>query len=1780
MSSFEIDYEEDLISRIQNLIVSYDKDSILKEYLQNADDSGATELIITFDKQNYNNLIDTPFEQAKGNALLIYNNSQFKDKDFKSIVKISARGKTGNANSTGRFGQGFSSSFSISDHPSFISNGRAYWFDVLKVAVSKDKTKSIQGWKYQNSNEINPWLDTFKIAGFKKNTNFNVTIFRLPLRDKISSENSKISNEIFTYEDFLKWVDEWKKGSKNLLFLRHIHRLVLQEADETGNIKILLEIKTENKEEIENINNQIQNEFNGKTLLEICKNWEIHDKNLPIFQYKHNFQIRYANQVEYKTYAVVNGLFRGTDNNLIEKAKRVLDITQNPRKVLSWAGVAVELNSNNEPIKTESKLFTFLPLPIKSNYPVHIHGWFDLNSYRTQITYHGSGYDNEVSIEWNQLLLKEGVAKAWSLLIDYLKKESKENYIFWAKDTEFSLNDYLIEGFYENISNLSCLYTMYKDTKEWLSPKENELFYLKRDTNDKIMEPLQKHFKIVLSKPPNYIVENFSDIGIELTEITPEFLRDYLKEESKNIQFPIAIDNMPIAMLQKKEWLIEVLKFCAGDEKYDLIDGLPLELTLDKSIYKVESDVLFDSNPNLILFQDLKYLFIDQTIVNAIENRDNLPDSWLSPTLKNKLSLLYEYWDELEISKEWIEEIIHEIENSSKEEIEDALEVIQKLEIVYQEDESYTTLFSSIEEFSPFMPRDEDIPNNLTYLERIGMNVIHRDYIKLYKPLLEYDGLITQLSSVTLIKHLLNLDDFSFFKDKDTRECIIDLMTKKIEWFDSLSSFEKSQFYETPFIETVDSRLYAKNSDVKLYLPSDFTPPKDIESLTDEYEVISVEPNTNLYALYKKMDIDTLDIENYIKDVIIPFLENTDNIFDRREVLKWLAKEWNNIKNKIDDKIIEKFKNSKIIPSLEDESQLFKANELYIPTIKLPPILDDNQFKSIIFEEEFINKGWIEFLSFLGASEKILSTHIIKKIEEISQDKDKNNAIKLLNYIANHFEIFEEMHILDTLKEYAWFPVEEPKEILKPKNTYSPLKKPNELILKKDVKIAGGYYHLLDTRVKLGKKDEKGEIKPYEMAKKLGITTNIPNEHFFESFRELIKLTPTNGQVANYAKEVYKYIGRRFNHSNEIELDKNKKTILINSQWIEPKYVYQLNINLSNIYSWNSLVKEDDIESELAEGLKLLGVQDKPSLDFLIEFLKQLPQEEKLRDNHLKDAKAILKAIQEDEENDIYDDIPILTQQNILMDPSKVYINDFPAYKKAADKNENLYFCQTQFEPLAKKLNILSINENYKSKIDFYEQSDSSHPIVETIETDYFKEALLRLLYHEKKIEEDEINEDLLYDVLPSNIIFVCSLIIKYTIEDNFLFKSEETTYETNGELYVLKQDDEDDMIELIAKYICDTKNLSRDSFGWLERILRKQMNREAIHNFLDKKKVIELPKKLDIEDEPSLFDESENLPETDIETVSDETTNKEEKYRQTNNISKENIAPPTKPRVSHGDKRKISTSQKDGERKKDIQPPLQPKTSSEIKRSDSNSNSNFTNRQGNRTNNYKSDSSARSNRKIISPNDRKPVYVGKEDLNAGDRSKEQKSMAEEIGELGENYLLKLAKKYVLSPDNDFYKASPNNKGYDITEENRSSGRIVRYIEVKTLTGKWGEGGVSVTEHQFDFAQKQKDRWWLFVIEGINTDSPKVYQFKNPVVEANRFMFDSSWKQLAYQKEDIANQEPKVGDKYEIKIDGEQKIAEITNIKDKGALSKVEMVLENGQKVKVRFKKSWKKIDG
>jgi len=396
-------YKEELISRIRDLIDGYTSRSLLKEYLQNADDAGATELIVTFDETTHESLRETPFEAASGKALLIANNSLFSEKDFQSISEISAQGKKNDPEKTGRFGQGFSSSFSISDHPSFVSNGRAVWIDPTHSGVAVESNEHIFEWNRDKFSLIDSWLTLFHNALDENESIDDYSIFRLPIR----TGKSEISNDLFSLEDFIVWFNEWKGNAQNLLFLRHIRKLVLRHIDASGHKRVLLEIVTQNSSEVDTVKQSIQAEFKD-SLQQTCEAWISSDHSLPLHQYLHHFVISQHDRTVEKTesWAVVNGLFRGPDDCLIEHSLQVLNIENNKRKVLPWAGAAMKLDQQGKGVKLQSNAqwYLFLPLPEPCGYPVHLHGWFDSDSKRERRTYEGDGADKKLLIEWNRLL--------------------------------------------------------------------------------------------------------------------------------------------------------------------------------------------------------------------------------------------------------------------------------------------------------------------------------------------------------------------------------------------------------------------------------------------------------------------------------------------------------------------------------------------------------------------------------------------------------------------------------------------------------------------------------------------------------------------------------------------------------------------------------------------------------------------------------------------------------------------------------------------------------------------------------------------------------------------------------------------------------------------------------------------------------------------------------------------------------------------------------------------------------------------------------------------------------------------------------------------------------------------------------------------------------------------------------------------------------------------------------------------------------------------------------
>jgi hypothetical protein len=83
-----------------------------------------------------------------------------------------------------------------------------------------------------------------------------------------------------------------------------------------------------------------------------------------------------------------------------------------------------------------------------------------------------------------------------------------------------------------------------------------------------------------------------------------------------------------------------------------------------------------------------------------------------------------------------------------------------------------------------------------------------------------------------------------------------------------------------------------------------------------------------------------------------------------------------------------------------------------------------------------------KFLTVLGVPTEIIPQHVVSKVEKIIAENNQTDAIELLNYISNKFEAFVELRyknkpIFEYLKDLAWYPTEEPLEIIRPTKEYT-----------------------------------------------------------------------------------------------------------------------------------------------------------------------------------------------------------------------------------------------------------------------------------------------------------------------------------------------------------------------------------------------------------------------------------------------------------------------------------------------------------------------------------------------------------------------------------------------------------------------------------------------------------------------------------------------------------------------------------------------------------------------
>jgi hypothetical protein len=628
---------ESVTNRLKGILDLYpDGNPILSELIQNADDSGATTVKIMLDHNTYNStsLLDSKLDALQGPSLLVYNDAAFSEDDFRALAKIGQGSKVEKLATTGRFGLGFSSTYHLTDTPSFASNDYLVILDPHCAYVpSANNSQPGVRINFKESSLPKTFHDQFEPFRFFDcdfKSTYHSTLFRFPLRTQMQARKSEISKRFYTSGDIKELLENLAKQlSQHMLFLRHITIIEIYECDVGSRVPRLTH-RAQAKSDIlmKTGDDSIFQFFNRKESARFTRDMfyskllSIADANLPqtcsdmhidVTTYPILSSIDTASadvlmapvKVEEFSYLVVSGLRGG------EAKRMACDEKVRHLKLIPLGSVAVCLTSriinNNDQIGMNEFLpavdglaFCFLPLPIHSHLPVHLNAYWELSSNRRDI-WRGSDLGGEAKLrsDWNVCVMENILSPLYvqllkSLLLRFLPKGGNP------------IDDF-IKKFYQmlpspippqpwDIVARSTLRLLQAEKILWSGYKGGQLV-LPRDavlladaTNPNLdvsrIYQLLVDENVIVSKLLSSLLESFTNAQCKNSVVSPAFIRRWFNTKNFQALEMDSATNNTTAYAWVSRWkdmaadnAIFLLKYAIQDiqrSNYAELDGLAL----------------------------------------------------------------------------------------------------------------------------------------------------------------------------------------------------------------------------------------------------------------------------------------------------------------------------------------------------------------------------------------------------------------------------------------------------------------------------------------------------------------------------------------------------------------------------------------------------------------------------------------------------------------------------------------------------------------------------------------------------------------------------------------------------------------------------------------------------------------------------------------------------------------------------------------------------------------------------------------------------------------------------------------------------------------------------------------------------------------------------------------------------------------------------------------------------------------------------------------------------
>ncbi|KAF8205680.1 hypothetical protein K438DRAFT_1964095 [Mycena galopus ATCC 62051] len=408
----------DLTKIIKSILDSYPLgNGILRELLQNSDDASATQQTFILDLRTHpsNSVVDPDLIECQGPALLAVNDTLFSDSDWKAISTLHSSSKTADETKIGKFGIG------LTDNPHFLSGRKLVIFDPHERFSAGQEG----GVRIDVLTEGHLYPD--QLAAFDKSLGpdaaglFPGTVVRLPLRTVAQAAKSTIKPTTVDlvliktmFDDFVE-----KELSVVMLFLKHIRYICLKVISAEGQEHFI------GSAEIPDVSIAEKRAFSRNV-----------DTRQETFKCAVDVTVRNAKPVR-QVWRILHAVRSRAETTRIMNEQLGYDVASKLMNDKLFSHVALAFPVQPSVPNFNGRLFTLLPLPIHTNFPLHLHAILALTQDRQSlrnIEETGTGLEarERLLVAWNRSIFNQFLPATWAALLRALVDEHEVKDIWSA----------------------------------------------------------------------------------------------------------------------------------------------------------------------------------------------------------------------------------------------------------------------------------------------------------------------------------------------------------------------------------------------------------------------------------------------------------------------------------------------------------------------------------------------------------------------------------------------------------------------------------------------------------------------------------------------------------------------------------------------------------------------------------------------------------------------------------------------------------------------------------------------------------------------------------------------------------------------------------------------------------------------------------------------------------------------------------------------------------------------------------------------------------------------------------------------------------------------------------------------------------------------------------------------------------------------------------------------------------------------------------------------------